>query len=144
MARHRFTRTQKSLNSQMNVVPYIDVMLVLLVIFMVTAPMITTGVEISLPAENTKSIKQSDLPVIISLQADGTLYVSHKNAIDEPMDLVALDGLLRQLYAENNELQVMLNADARNPYSQIMAVMARIQQAGISQVSLLSETKPTK
>lgn len=134
-----FARTKKPLNAEMNVVPYIDVMLVLLVIFMVTAPMFATGVDVSLPKEDTKTISQNELPVIVSLKADGSVFVSHKNAIDEPMDDAQLDALLRNLYSENENLQVMVNADADNPYHQIMHIMALIQNAGVSQVSLLSE-----
>ena len=68
------SRPQK-LNASMNVVPYIDVMLVLLVIFMVTAPMLTTGVDIDLPKAQTKSLQQgTQLPVIVSLKSDGQLY----------------------------------------------------------------------
>lgn len=134
-----FTRTKKPLNAEMNVVPYIDVMLVLLVIFMVTAPMLATGVDVSLPKEDTKTVSQNELPVIVSLKADGSVFVSHKNAIDEPMDDAQLDALLRNLYSENENLQVMVNADADNPYHQIMHIMALIQNAGVSQVSLLSE-----
>ncbi|OOS25151.1 protein TolR [Moraxella pluranimalium] len=134
-----FARTKKPLNAEMNVVPYIDVMLVLLVIFMVTAPMLATGVDVSLPKEDTKTVSQNELPVIVSLKADGSVFVSHKNAIDEPMDDAQLDALLRNLYSENENLQVMVNADADNPYHQIMHIMALIQNAGVSQVSLLSE-----
>ena len=141
MASNRFARRTKPLTAEMNVVPYIDVMLVLLVIFMVTAPMLSTGVEVSLPKEDTKPITQSeDLPVIVSLNADGQLFVSHKNAIDAPIDDQSLDALLRQMHSQNDRLQVMVNADANNPYSQIMRIMALIQNAGINQVSLLSES----
>lgn len=141
MASNRFARRTKPLNAEMNVVPYIDVMLVLLVIFMVTAPMLSTGVEVSLPKEDTQPVTQSeDLPVIVSLNADGQLFVSHKDAIDAPIDDQGLDALLRQMHSENDRLQVMVNADADNPYSQIMHIMAVIQNAGITQVSLLSES----
>ena len=137
----RFARHRQKLNAEMNVVPYIDVMLVLLVIFMVTAPMLSTGVEVSLPKENTKQLSQSDnLPVIVSLKKDGSLFVSHKDAIDEPISSEQLDALLRRMASDNDKLQVMINADADNPYSQIMHVMALVQSTGISQVSLLSES----
>ncbi|MFB6349617.1 protein TolR [Moraxella sp. ZJ142] len=137
----KFARRQKPLNSQMNVVPYIDVMLVLLVIFMIAAPMLSTGVSVSLPKEDTQAVTQTDdLPIIISVQADGKLFVSHKDAIDEPMNDDSLDALLRQMHSQNPKLQVMVNADAANPYQQIMHIMALIQNAGITQVSLLSES----
>lgn len=136
-----FARSIKPLNAEMNVVPYIDVMLVLLVIFMVTAPMLATGVDVSLPKEETKPVTQSDaLPVIVTIKNDGALFVSHKDAIDEPLDDAQLDVLLRKMHGDNPELQVMVNADANNPYHQIMHIMALIQNAGVSQVSLLSES----
>lgn len=134
----------------MNVVPYIDVMLVLLVIFMVTAPMLTTGVDIDLPKAETKALKQgTQLPVIVSLKADGEIFLSYQDKTDEPMTAQQLVGTLQRLqqspeYQVNNQpnLQVMINADQNNQYGDIMQLMAQLQQAGIQKVGLL--TAPPK
>ena len=142
-------RSQK-LNAGMNVVPYIDVMLVLLVIFMVTAPMLTTGVDIDLPKAQTKSLQQgTQLPVIVSLKSDGQLYLSTQDKTDEPMSEAALIATLNNLQSQPQyqfdgkpNVNVMINADQNNQYGDIIELMANLQQAGIQKVGLL--TAPPK
>ena len=142
-------RSQK-LNAGMNVVPYIDVMLVLLVIFMVTAPMLTTGVDIDLPKAQTKSLQQgTQLPVIVSLKSDGQLYLSTQDKTDEPMSEAALLATLNNLQSQPQyqfdgkpNVNVMINADQNNQYGDIIQLMANLQQAGIQKVGLL--TAPPK
>ena len=142
-------RSQK-LNAGMNVVPYIDVMLVLLVIFMVTAPMLTTGVDIDLPKAQTKSLQQgTQLPVIVSLKSDGQLYLSTQDKTDEPMSEAALIATLNNLQSQPQyqfdgkpNVSVMINADQNNQYGDIIQLMANLQQAGIQKVGLL--TAPPK
>ena len=142
-------RSQK-LNAGMNVVPYIDVMLVLLVIFMVTAPMLTTGVDIDLPKAQTKSLQQgTQLPVIVSLKSDGQLYLSTQDKTDEPMSEAALIATLNNLQSQPQyqfdgkpNVNVMINADQSNQYGDIIQLMANLQQAGIQKVGLL--TAPPK
>lgn len=137
----------KKVNAGMNVVPYIDVMLVLLVIFMVTAPMLTTGVDINLPRAQTKAIEQgTQMPVIVSLDSNGDMYLSYQDKTDEPMsqrELVETLQGLQQLPEYHNtdgtpNLNVMINADKSNPYGDVMTLMAKLQQAGIVKVGLLT------
>ena len=143
------SRPQK-LNAGMNVVPYIDVMLVLLVIFMVTAPMLTTGVDIDLPKAQTKSLQQgTQLPVIVSLKSDGQLYLSTQDKTDEPMSEEVLIATLNNLQSQPQyqfdgkpNVNVMINADQNNQYGDIIQLMANLQQAGIQKVGLL--TAPPK
>ena len=142
-------RSQK-LNAGMNVVPYIDVMLVLLVIFMVTAPMLTTGVDIDLPKAQTKSLQQgTQLPVIVSLKSDGQLYLSTQDKTDEPMSEEVLIATLNNLQSQPQyqfdgkpNVNVMINADQNNQYGDIIQLLANLQQAGIQKVGLL--TAPPK
>ena len=142
-------RSQK-LNAGMNVVPYIDVMLVLLVIFMVTAPMLTTGVDIGLPKAQTKSLQQgTQLPVIVSLKSYGQLYLSTQDKTDEPMSEEVLIATLNNLQSQPQyqfdgkpNVNVMINADQNNQYGDIIQLMANLQQAGIQKVGLL--TAPPK
>lgn len=138
-----YRREKKALNAEMNVVPYIDVMLVLLVIFMVTAPMLITGVDVDLPKEQTNTMSQSQLPVIVSLTDKGEIFISYENNIDlpisEPELITTLSNLQSQSDNANTEpLQVMINADQNNQYGAIMALMATLQQAGIEKVGLLT------
>ncbi|MGM8939326.1 protein TolR [Psychrobacter glaciei] len=138
-----YRREKKALNAEMNVVPYIDVMLVLLVIFMVTAPMLITGVDVELPKEQTNTMSQSQLPVIVSLTDSGEIFISYESNIDLPISEPELINTLSNLQAQSSDagaqpLQVMINADQNNQYGVIMTLMASLQQAGIQKVGLLT------
>lgn len=138
-----YSRKKKALNAEMNVVPYIDVMLVLLVIFMVTAPMLTTGVDVDLPKEQTNTMSQNQLPVIVSLTSNGEIFISYENNIDMPISEPELINTLSNLQSQNSNadmppLQVMISADQNNQYGAIMTLMANLQQAGIQKVGLLT------
>lgn len=127
----------------MNVVPYIDVMLVLLVIFMVTAPMLITGVDVDLPKEQTNTMSQSQLPVIVSLTDSGDIFISYENNVDLPISEPELIDTLANLQSQSSNVgaqpvQVMINADQNNQYGAIMTLMATLQQAGIQKVGLLT------
>lgn len=143
MRQSPYRREKKPLNAEMNVVPYIDVMLVLLVIFMVTAPLLITGVDVDLPKEQTKTMSQSQLPIIVSLTASGELFISYENNIDMPISEPELINTLSNLQTQNSNtgkppVQVMINADQNNQYGAIMTLMASLQQAGIEKVGLLT------
>ena len=143
MKQSPYRREKKALNAEMNVVPYIDVMLVLLVIFMVTAPMLITGVDVDLPKEQTNTISQSQLPVIVSLTDSGEIFISYENNIDLPISGPELIDTLTNLQNQNTDagaqpLQVMINADKNNQYGAIMTLMATLQQAGNQKVGLLT------
>ena len=138
-----YRREKKALNAEMNVVPYIDVMLVLLVIFMVTAPMLITGVDVELPKEQTNTMSQSQLPVIVSLTDSGEIFISYESNIDLPISEPELINTLSNLQAQSSDagaqpLQVMINADQNTQYGAIMTLMASLQQAGIQKVGLLT------
>lgn len=139
-----YRREKKALNAEMNVVPYIDVMLVLLIIFMVTAPMLTTGVDVDLPKEQTNSLSaSSQLPVIVSLKDNGEIYISYENNVDQPVSEPELIDTLARLQSQSQaqgeqSVQVMINADQNNQYGVIMQLMASLQQAGIEKVGLLT------
>lgn len=139
----RFERIKKPLKSDMNVVPYIDVMLVLLVIFMVTAPMITTGVKVDLPQANGTPMQAEDRPAIVTLEADGTIKLEDKN---HQNDVLTLDELKSVLTASQNEadeqkkqMSVLINGSESRPYGEVMKLMSALQDAGLTQVGLLTE-----
>ena len=139
----RFERIKKPLKSDMNVVPYIDVMLVLLVIFMVTAPMITTGVKVDLPQANGTPMQAEDRPAIVTLEADGTIKLEDK---DHQNDVLTLDELKSVLTASQNEaneqkkqMSVLINGSESRPYGEVMKLMSALQDAGLTQVGLLTE-----
>ena len=143
MKQSPYRREKKALNAEMNVVPYIDVMLVLLVIFMVTAPMLITGVDVDLPKEQTNTMSQSQLPVIVSLTDNGEIFISYDSNVDLPVSEPELIDTLATLQSQSSDagaqpVQVMINADQNNQYGAIMTLMATLQQAGIQKVGLLT------
>lgn len=143
MKQSPYRRERKALNAEMNVVPYIDVMLVLLVIFMVTAPMLITGVDVDLPKEQTNTMSQSQLPVIVSLTDSGDIFISYEDNVDLPISETELIDTLANLQNQSSNVgaqpvQVMINADQNNQYGAIMTLMATLQQAGIQKVGLLT------
>ena len=143
MKQSPYRREKKALNAEMNVVPYIDVMLVLLVIFMVTAPMLITGVDVDLPKDQTNTMSQSQLPVIVSLTDSGDIFISYEDNVDLPISETELIDTLANLQNQSSNVgaqpvQVMINADQNNQYGAIMTLMATLQQAGIQKVGLLT------
>lgn len=142
----RFKRVKKPLKSEMNVVPYIDVMLVLLVIFMVTAPMITTGVKVDLPQANNNPIENQDAPAIVSLKANGSIVLTYAEHDKEQVSVEQLKEILTEAQssaaAENKQLPVMIEGDQSRAYGDVMSLMAALQDTGLTQVGLL--TQPIK
>jgi biopolymer transport protein TolR len=127
----RYKRTQIS---QINVTPMVDVMLVLLVVFMITAPLLTVGVPIDLPKTAASRIVGQDEPLVVSLAPDGKIYLQEAE--------LALDKLIPRLVAitENRkEARIFLRGDRTIAYGQVMIVMGAINQAGFSRVALLTE-----
>lgn len=139
----RFERIKKPLKSDMNVVPYIDVMLVLLVIFMVTAPMITTGVKVDLPQANGAPMQAEDSRAIVTLKADGTITLEDKNHQNDVLTLDELKSVLTASQNEANEqkkqMSVLINGSESRPYGEVMKLMSALQDAGLTQVGLLTE-----
>lgn len=140
----RFKRIKKPLKSDMNVVPYIDVMLVLLVIFMVTAPMITTGIQVDLPQAKSAPIESSDTPAIISLDKNGQYFLKYKDlGSNTPLNLEQLTSILSEAQstaqAENKQLNVIIEGEKTRSYGEVMSLMNSLQQAGLTQVGLLTE-----
>lgn len=143
-----FARIKKPLKSDMNVVPYIDVMLVLLVIFMVTAPMLTTGVEVDLPEAKTQSLNiNQELPAIVSLKENGEIYLStnfEDKQGDQLVDEQTLVDTLTAMQQKSPNIAVLVNADEANKYGHVMLLMSMLQQAGIKQVGLLTQNPSEK
>lgn len=138
-----FGRIKKPLKSDMNVVPYIDVMLVLLVIFMVTAPMITSGITVDLPQTKNSPVKTESLPAIVGIEADGQYLLDLGN---NQIQAVTLDELKTRLtdaqtQAEQKQqkLMVLVKGDQNVAYGKVVGLMASLQEAGLSQVGLLTD-----
>lgn len=137
-----FTRVRRRRVAEINVVPYIDVMLVLLIIFMVTAPLITQGVKVDLPkAEAEPLAKDSKPPLVASVDADGNYYLAVGTSKNEPMSAEELATLVAAHLQLEPETPVVVNGDGRVPYDAVVQLMAMLQQkAGVPSVGLMTDS----
>lgn len=134
--RHR----RKKPMGEINVVPYIDVMLVLLVIFMITAPLLTQGVKVDLPQAAAETVAPSSIPpLVVTVDAEGNLHFT--KGVERSVRLDA-DGLAVRIAAElrlQPQTPVYVRGDRNVPYGKVVAVMAVLKQAGVPGVGLLTE-----
>lgn len=138
-----FRRERKKPVAEMNVVPYIDVMLVLLVIFMVTAPMLTQGVQVELPKAVTDNISLKDRePVIVSIKADGSFWIKQGSSRDRRISHSEITAEVREALDKSPEAPVLVNGDHRVKYGVVVTMMAQLQQAGVPNVGLLTQVAP--
>lgn len=138
----RFARIKKPLKSEMNVVPYIDVMLVLLVIFMVTAPMITSKVNVDLPKVNGQDqvANSSESSVyVVELESSGQLRLEKDGKNKQTMTLSEIESTLMSALAKDENINVMVAGDQSIAYGEVMKLMSDLQQAGLDQVGLVTE-----
>ncbi|RDZ29550.1 protein TolR [Lysobacter silvisoli] len=135
--RHR----KRKLKSEINVVPYIDVMLVLLIIFMVTAPLLTLGIDVDLPNSNAKSIETKNDPVVVQVDKDGNYFLTVKAGKKEGVSRQTLLTRVRALVAENEKgkLQVYVGGDGNVKYQIIMDAIDTLKDAGVEKVGLMSQ-----
>lgn len=126
--------------SEINVVPYIDVMLVLLIIFMVTAPLLMQGVEVELPKASAEPVdNQQDEPVIVSIKADGSLYVNFGSEVERPVELNLIRDQVAKILRQKPETPILVWGDRRVPYGEVVELMAALQAAGAPDVGLVTE-----
>ena len=135
----RHTRRNR-LMAEINVVPYIDVMLVLLVIFMITAPLLTEGVKVDLPQAHAKAVEKSDNePLIVAIDADGQFYIQFGEDQDKPVDAVTLVTRVSAVMRHRPGVQVLVRGDRSVPYGDVVHVMTLLQKAGAPSVGLITE-----
>ena len=120
--------------SDINVTPFVDVMLVLLIIFMVAAPLMMVGVPVDLPRTSAAKLSQPRKPVIVSVSKDGKVFVGEEEA--PAAELIARLGELR---AKDPNAMVYVRGDRTIPYGRVMEVMGQVGQAGFARVSLIAE-----
>ncbi|MGH8079935.1 MAG: protein TolR [Lysobacter sp.] len=132
---------KRKLKSEINVVPYIDVMLVLLIIFMVTAPLLTLGVDVELPKSNAKSIETKNDPVVVQIDEKGNFFLVVKAGSKEAVSAETLATKVGALVKQNSKekLQVYIAGDGRSNYQPIMDAMNILQNAGVEKVGLMSQ-----
>jgi len=133
----------RSTLTEINITPLVDVMLVLLIIFMVTAPLIQQGVQVNLPEARAKSIDAEAQKLVLSIKADRTLWLG---AGDEAASVPAdrLEELLRSNVRAQKEKELFLMADRSLPYGVVVEVMATVQRAGVVNVGLITNPQPER
>jgi len=131
-------RRQRKLNAEINVVPYIDVTLVLLIIFMITTPLMNLGVDVNLPESKANTIDIESEPAVINVTDKGDLYLSIGGEY-ELLDSETLQKKLAAFVKVNPDVPIMIGADKAVSYGQVYQAMAVAQQAGAKKVGLISE-----
>jgi biopolymer transport protein TolR len=129
--------------SEINVVPYIDVMLVLLVIFMITAPLLSQGVAVELPKAAAKPLPAPEKePVVISIDGAGRYFINYGDDQDRPVPLEALVNRVAALRKYQPAVPIYLKGDRKVDYGRVVELMALLQGAGIEGVGLVTEPPP--
>ena len=122
--------------TDINITPFVDVMLVLLVIFMVTAPMLTAGVQVDLPDTKAGSIQSPVEPIEISIKPGGVIYIQKTKILEE-----SLIPKLKAIVGEKMDTTIFVRADRTIDYGQVMRVVGEISYAGFKKVALITENK---
>ncbi|MDJ0778132.1 MAG: protein TolR [Gammaproteobacteria bacterium] len=126
--------------SEINVVPYIDVMLVLLIIFMITAPLLQQGVDVDLPTAPSNPLDvDSPEPIVVSVDREGLMYLNIAAEPDASIDGVSLVDQIRAALASEPQRPVMVRGDANGPYQNVVATLVLLQQADVGSVGLVTE-----
>lgn len=129
-----FGRNNKRFMSDINVTPMVDVMLVLLIIFMVAAPMMIQGVDVNLPKTTSKNIKSQDEPLMLTVNKKGEVFLENH--------VVPLDGLeikIQKIFQNRREKEILLRADKDVSYGFVIDVIARVKKAGIDKLGMVTE-----
>lgn len=133
-------KIKKKPMAEINVVPYIDVMLVLLVVFMVTAPMLMQGVEVDLPeAPSAPMDEQDDEPLIVSVDKEGNYFIELGGDPKQNKPLETIAGMVEKVLAENPQTSVLVWGDSAVDYGTVVSLMTRLQAAGAPSVGLVTD-----
>ena len=130
----RRRNTEKRAMADINVTPLVDVMLVLLIIFMVTAPMLSMGIDVNLPRVKSKSIDIAEEKLVLSINENKEIFLNKTR-----MPLQDLNAKLTAIFAERVDREVFLRADKNVPYGFVVEVMSEIRKAGIDKLGMITE-----
>ena len=136
---------KRKLMGEINVVPYIDVMLVLLVIFMVTAPLLTQGIKVELPKAGAEPIADipDHPPVIVSVDAEGNLYINQGDDEDLPASAKDIVATVRAILKNRAATPILIKADRAVPYGNVVGAMVLLQQGGADNVGFVTDPLDT-
>lgn len=132
-------RKKHEQKAEINVVPYIDVSLVLLIVFMVTAPLLMQGVDVQLPQASTDPLETNDEPLIVSVKQDKTLYINLGTNQQAPIALPNIAEQVKKVLATKPKTPVLIWGDSRVDYGAVVDVMGALQGVGVDNVGLVTE-----
>ena len=132
-------RRRRKLKSEINVVPYIDVMLVLLIIFMVTAPLLNLGVDVNLPESKARAMDQKKKPLTVTIDKAGNYSLVMPDQSRKSVDEAQLKAEVQALVRADPSLSVIVAGDGAASYQQVFFAMSLVQEAGVNQMSLVSK-----
>lgn len=121
-------------SAEINVTPFVDVMLVLLIVFMVSAPLLTVGVEVDLPDTEARAITTSEEPLTLTIQRDGTIYL-----METMIDFEEIGPRLRAISGAGSDARIYIRADDGTAYGEVMRVMARVSAEGYANIGLVTD-----
>lgn len=134
------TRKKRNLNAEINVVPYIEVMVVLLVIFMLTTPMLTQGVDVDLPQASSEPVDAEDQePLVVSVDIDGNYFINVGGDDSDVVDAETLLNRITSVLNENPGKLLLVRGDKNVTYDRVVQLMVLLQQAGAPSVGLVTE-----
>lgn len=134
-------RAKRKLAAEINVVPYIDVMLVLLIIFMVTAPLLMQGVKVDLPQAPSKPIDNKDEePIIVSIKEDGSYYINLGGKSEQALELQVIKDRVSKIMRQKPTTPVLIWGDKKVSYGLVVELMTELQSVGVPDVGLVTET----
>jgi len=126
---------QRGTLSEINVTPLVDVMLVLLIVFMISAPLLTAGVPLELPKTEASSIDDQKEPLSVSIQADGKVFIG-----DRPVPFASLSPQLREMAGDDAKKPIFVRADGKASYATVAQVMAALSTSGFTSINLITDT----
>ena len=134
-------RNRRKPMSEINMVPFIDIMMVLLVAFMISAPMLTQGVKVELPktTSDTIAVAEDKEVLIVSVKADGSYFIDLGTSRDKAVDLSSLTDKVAKVVSARPNIQVLIQGDTSVAYGSVVQLMSGIQRAGISHVGLVTD-----
>tara|TARA_R110001583_G_scaffold49076_5_gene153696 strand:+ start:3177 stop:3593 length:417 start_codon:yes stop_codon:yes gene_type:complete len=136
----RTAKPKRKLNAEINVVPYIDVVMVLLVVFMITAPMLTQGVDVELPKVGAEPVDSRDQePLIVSVDAQGQYYVDLGGDPLKPLALTVAVDRVGKILSSNPKKMILVRGDRKVSYEKVVELMAALQGVGAPSVGLVTE-----
>jgi biopolymer transport protein TolR len=133
--RRRRGRGRRAALSEINVTPLVDVMLVLLIIFMISAPLLTSGVQVELPKTEAGAVQDQNQPLTLTIKADGGLYIG-----ELAVPFGALKPRLQAMADQSFDKPIYVRADGKAPYATVAQVMAALQNSGFSKINLITDT----